>query len=145
MRSQGQFGANYKINGHRISGVRRSGTEYCILFERYFEENTLEEIEKIDWEHIIVEQIREDYPTIGLPEGYSFTVKDLRYIMAYDSFEVVLEADRQYWGDVAAYQSQIDTLTETVAQKNNALTETEEALTAANALLAEIEEAYDAN
>ena len=143
MRSEGQFGANYKINGHRISGVTRYGQEYRILFERCFEENTLEEIEKIDGEHVSVEQLRENYPTIGLPEGYAFVVKDLTYIKAYDSFAITLEAAKRYWGDVTPYQAQIDALTETIAQKDSALTEKEEALTAANALLAEIEEAYD--
>ena len=70
-------------------------------------------------------------------------VKDLTYIKAYDSFAITLEAAKRYWGDVTPYQAQIDALTETIAQKDSALTEKEEALTAANALLAEIEEAYD--
>lgn len=130
MRSEGQFGANYKINGHRISGVSRYGQEYRILFERYFEENTLEEIEKIDWEHVTVEQLRGNYPAIGLPEGYTFVVKDLTYIKAYDSFEITLEADKQYWGDVTPYQAQIAELTAASEAKDSELSEK-------NALIAE--------
>ena len=152
MRSEGQFGANYKINGHRISGVSRYGQEYRILFERYFEENTLEEIEKIDWEHVTVEQLRENYPAIGLPEGYTFVVKDLTYIKAYDSFEITLEADKQYWGDVTPYQAQVEELTASIegktaelAAKDEQLAKKEEALAAANGLLAELEVTYDEN
>lgn len=152
MRSEGQFGANYKINGHRISGVSRYGQEYRILFERYFEENTLEEIEKIDWEHVTVEQLRENYPAIGLPEGYTFVVKDLTYIKAYDSFEITLEADKQYWGDVTPYQARVEELTASIegktaelAAKDEQLAKKDEALAAANGLLAELEATYDEN
>lgn len=152
MRSEGQLGANYKINGHRISGVSRYGQEYRILFERYFEENTLEEIEKIDWEHVTVEQLRENYPAIGLPEGYTFVVKDLTYINAYDSFEITLEADKQYWGDVTPYQAQVEELTASIegktaelVAKDEQLAKKEEALAAANGLLAELEATYDEN
>ena len=44
MRSQGRFGANYSVNGHRTSGERRVDFNkgYSFLFERCFEENTLE-------------------------------------------------------------------------------------------------------
>lgn len=152
MRSEGQFGANYKINGHRISGVSRYGQEYRILFERYFEENTLEEIEKIDWEHVTVEQLRENYPAIGLPEGYTFVVKDLTYIKAYDSFEITLEADKQCWGDVTPYQARVEELTASIegktaelAAKDEQIAKKDEALAAANGLLAELEATYDEN
>ena len=40
MRSQGRFGANYSVNGHRTSGERRVDFNkgYSFLFERCFEE-----------------------------------------------------------------------------------------------------------
>lgn len=64
MRSQGQFGANYSVNGHRTSGERRVDFNkgYSFLFERCFEENTLEEIEKIDWSHVTVKTLDANYP-----------------------------------------------------------------------------------
>ena len=79
MRSQGQFGANYSVNGHRTSGERRVDFNkgYSFLFERCFEENTLEEIEKIDWSHVTVKTLDANYPPCSLPEGYSYVVKDI--------------------------------------------------------------------
>lgn len=145
------FGANYKINGHRTGDVLRSPlgadmrSEFKVRFERCFAENTLEAIESIDWQTVTTTTLRPDYPACILPEGYSYTVENIEYERNNDAFVVTLILGKQHYGDVTAYQSQIDTLTETVAQKDSALTEKEEALTAANALLAEIEEAYDAN
>ena len=119
MRSQGQFGANYSVNGHRTSGERRVDFNkgYSFLFERCFEENTLEEIEKIDWSHVTVKTLDANYPPCSLPEGYSFVVKDIQYIKCYDSFEVTIEVDKQYWGDVTPYQAQIDGLTASAAKR----------------------------
>ena len=87
------------------------------LFERCFEENTLEEIEKIDWSHVTVKTLDANYPPCSLPEGYSFVVKDIQYIKCYDSFEVTIEVDKQYWGDVTPYQAQIDGLTASAAER----------------------------
>lgn len=154
MRSQGRFGANYSVNGHRTSGERRVDFNkgYSFLFERCFEENTLEEIEKIDWSHVTVKTLDANYPPCGLPEGYSFVVKDIQYIKCYDSFEVTIEVDKQYWGDVTPYQAQIDELTASaeekdsqLAEKDEQLAKKDEALAAANGLLAELEATYDEN
>ena len=132
MRSQGQFGANYSVNGHRTSGERRVDFNkgYSFLFERCFEENTLEEIEKIDWSHVTVKTLDANYPPCSLPEGYSFVVKDIQYIKCYDSFEVTIEVDKQYWGDVTPYQAQIAELTAVSEAKDSELSEK-------NALIAE--------
>lgn len=101
--SSGHYGVSYKINGHRIGHILRLGKEYHLVFERCYEENTLEEIEKIDWQQVIVEPVRENYLACDLPEGYSFVVKDINYLRNTDSFEVILEVDKQYWGDVTPY------------------------------------------
>ena len=132
MRSQGRFGANYSVNGHRTSGERRVDFNkgYSFLFERCFEENTLEEIEKIDWSHVTVKTLDANYPPCSLPEGYSFVVKDIQYIKCYDSFEVTIEVDKQYWGDVTPYQAQIAELTAASEAKDSELSEK-------NALIAE--------
>ena len=147
MKTESQFGANYSVNGHRTSGARRLDFKkgYTILFERCFEENSLEEIEKIDWSQVTVVKLRDNYPDFDLPEGYSFVVKDITYSLNYDSYEVTLEVDKQCWGDVTPYQAQIDELTASIEGKNAQLTKKDEELTMANGLLAELEAAYDEN
>ena len=144
--SSGHYGVSYKINGHRIGHILRLGKEYHLVFERCYEENTLEEIEKIDWQQVIVEPVRENYLACDLPEGYSFVVKDINYLRNTDSFEVILEVDKQYWGDVTPYQAQVEALTASVegktaelAEKDEQLAKKDEALAAANGLLAELE------
>lgn len=146
------FGAKFKINGHRTGCVRYVGG-YRVLFERCFAENTLEKIEKIDWEDVTVEQMQEGEPPCILPAGYTFTVKDLRYIREYDCFEATLEAGRQCWGDVTPYQAQIAELNAAaaaqaaqlaekdaqLAQKDGEIAAMEDAGTAARILLGEAE------
>lgn len=131
--SSGHYGVSYKINGHRIGHILRLGKEYHLVFERCYEENTLEEIEKIDWQQVIVEPVRENYLACDLPEGYSFVVKDINYLRNTDSFEVILEVDKQYWGDVTPYQAQIAELTAASEAKDSELSEK-------NALIAEKEQ-----
>lgn len=128
--SSGYYGVSYKINGHRIGHIMRLDNEYHLVFERCYEENTLEEIEKIDWQHVVVEPVRENYPACDLPEGYSFVVKDINYLRNTDGFEVILEVDKQYWGDVTPYQAQIAELTAASEAKDSELSEK-------NALIAE--------
>ena len=93
-----------------------------------------------------------NYPPCSLPEGYSFVVKDIQYIKCYDSFEVTIEVDKQYWGDVTPYQAQVEELTASIegktaelAEKDEQLAKKDEALAAANGLLAELEATYDEN
>lgn len=118
-------------------------SKFKVRFERYFAENTLEAIESIDWQTVTITTLRPDYPACVLPTGYSYTVEDIEYERGIDAFIVTLVLDKQHYGDVTAYQAQIKTLSAVVTEKTTELTEKEEALTAANALLAEIEEAYD--
>lgn len=141
----GFYGVNYRINGHRVGFVQALNGVYRVIFERCYEENTLEAVEAIDWKNVTVEQIRTDCPACPLPEGYAFTVKAIQYDMNTQSIKVIIKADKQYWGDVTPYQAQIESLTATVAEKNAQLTESEENLAAANAQLAELEATYDAN
>ena len=117
---------NFPANERRVDFNKG----YSFLFERCFEENTLEEIEKIDWSHVTVKTLDANYPPCGLPEGYSFVVKDIQYIKCYDSFEVTIEVDKQYWGDVTPYQAQIAELTAASEAKDSELSEK-------NALIAE--------
>ena len=66
----GFYGVNYKINGHRVGVVHALAGEYRVIFERCYEENTLEAVETIDWQNVTVEQVRTNYPACPLPEGY---------------------------------------------------------------------------
>lgn len=141
----GFYGVNYRINGHRVGFVQALNGVYRVIFERCYEENTLESVEAIDWKNVTVEQIRTDCPACPLPEGYAFTVKAIQYDMNTQSIKVIIKADKQYWGDVTPYQAQIESLNAAVAQKDTQLTESEENLAAANAQLAELEATYDAN
>ena len=141
----GFYGVNYRINGHRVGFVQALNGVYRVIFERCYEENTLEAVEAIDWQNVTVEQVRTDYPACPLPEGYAFTVKAIQYDMNTQSIKVIIKADKQHWGDVTPYQAQIESLNAAVAQKDTQLTESEENLAAANAQLAELEATYDAN
>lgn len=76
----------------------------------------------------------------------------INYLRNTDSFEVILEVDKQYWGDVTPYQAQVEALTASVegktaelAEKDEQLAKKDEALAAANGLLAELEATYDEN
>ena len=138
------YGVKYKINGHRVGNVFALSSEYHVTFERCYLENTLESVEAIDWKNVTVEQVRTNYPACPLPEGYTFSVKEIEYTKQ-GYFTVILKTDKQHWGDVTPYQVQIESLNAAVAQKDTQLTESEENLAAANAQLAELEATYDAN
>ena len=128
MRSQGRFGANYSVNGHRTSGERRVDFNkgYSFLFERCFEENTLEEIEKIDWSHVTVKTLDANYPPCSLPEGYSFVVKDIQYIKS--------EAKDS---ELSEKNALIAEKTQQIAQKDSKIAEMADAEQAAKILLGE--------
>ena len=105
----GFYGVNYKINGHRVGVVHALAGEYRVIFERCYEENTLEAVEAIDWQNVKVEQVRTNYPACPLPEGYTFSVKEIEYTKQ-GYFTVILKTDKQHWGDVTPYQAQIESL-----------------------------------
>lgn len=51
----GFYGVNYRINGHRVGFVQALNGVYRVIFERCYEENTLEAVEAIDWQNVTVE------------------------------------------------------------------------------------------
>lgn len=67
-------------------------------------------------------------PHADLPEGYSFVVKDINYLRNTDGFEVILEVDKQYWGDVTPYQAQVEELTASIEGKTAELAQKDEQL-----------------
>ena len=117
------YGVKYRINGHRTGFVQVLGGTYRIIFERYYEENTLEAIEAIDWKNVTVEKARTDAMKCPLPDGYTFRLERISYLDGDKIYVVTVRTDKQSYGDVTPYQEQ---------------------LAAANAQLAELEAAYDA-
>lgn len=124
------YGINWRINGHRVGCCHRFGDVYHVVFERCFEENTLEAVENIDWTNVEIKEVRPGEDTCILPAGYTFVVQDITYEKNSNAFVVALAADKQYWGDVTPYQAQIAELTAASAVKDNELSEK-------NALIAE--------
>ena len=125
------YRAKWRINGHRVGSLYRNGRDgYCVIFERCYEENTLENIEGIDWTRVRIDPISEDTAKCDLPDGYAFTAEDIQYSKSTDAFVVMLKVDKQYWGDVTPYQAQIAELTAASEAKDSELSEK-------NALIAE--------
>lgn len=147
------YRVKWRINGHRVGSLYRNGRDgYCVIFERCYEENTLENIEGIDWTRVRVEPVSENTAKCDLPDGYAFTVEDIQYSKSTDAFVIMLKTDKQYWGDVTPYQAQVEELTASIegktaelAEKDEQLAKKDEALAAANGLLAELEATYDEN
>ena len=76
----GFYGVNYRINGHRVGFVQALNGVYRVIFERCYEENTLEAVEAIDWQNVTVEQVRTDYPACPLSKRTSSIGAMLRRI-----------------------------------------------------------------
>lgn len=116
-----QLGIRWKIDGVPAAFITRStlNGRYCVTFER--EEASLEQIEAINWAAPTPERVTESSEEPGLPEGYGFQLMDLRYQYASRTFIAEVQTDRQFWGDVTVYQTQIDTLSETIAQQQAAM------------------------
>lgn len=127
------YGIKWRINGHRVGYCSRFGDVYHVVFERCYEENTLESVESIDWTNIEVKEVRPNEDPCILPAGYTFAVQDITYEKISNAFVVILTADKQYWGDVTPYQAQIAELTAASEAKDSELSEK-------NALIAEKEQ-----
>lgn len=91
----------------------------------------LSAVEKINWSKPVVKG------DCLLPAGYGFTVKSITYEPAYECTSVELEVAAQYLGDIAGYAAQVAELeSQSAAQKQeiadlqNQLAETDEALIA---------------
>ena len=116
----------FKVNGHRCSYISSPDINgrYELHLDRAWEENTIEAIEKADWTQITVEKARTDAMKCPLPDGYTFRLERIGYLDGDKIYVVAVRTDKQSYGDVTPYQEQ---------------------LAAANAQLAELEAAYDAD
>lgn len=92
---------------------------YCVTFER--SEASLDQIEHINWSAPAITRVSESQTEFGLPAGYGFQLMDIRYQRTSQTFIADLQTAQQFWGDVAAYQSQVQSLSETLAEQTKIL------------------------
>ena len=116
-----QLGIRWKIDDVPVAFITRGAVNgrYCVTFER--SEASLDQIENINWSMPVIARITESQAELGLPEGYGFQLIDLRYQHASRNFIAELQTEQQFWGDVSAYQSQIQALNETISEQNSTL------------------------
>ena len=116
-----QLGIRWKIDDVPAAFITRGAVNgrYCVTFER--SEASLDQIESINWSMPVITRITESQAEFGLPEGYGFQLIDLRYQHASRNFIAELQTEQQFWGDVSAYQSQIQALNETISEQNSTL------------------------
>lgn len=98
------YGNTATIDGVTCGAVIR-GTEngaYLLFFEREYA--SMDQIEKINWEK---PDIQGD---IILPRDCGFTVDQILYTPLSQIIRVNVRMERRYFGDVTAYQQQIDAL-----------------------------------
>ena len=116
-----QLGIRWNIDGVPAAFITRGTVNgrYCVTFERA--ETTLEQIEQINWTAPSLERVTGSLSEPGLPEGYGFQLMELRYQHTSQTFVAEVQTAQQYWGDVTAYQAQIEALNETVAQQQAAV------------------------
>lgn len=129
------YGARWKFDGVAAAFVTRGGGsgQYRVVFEREYAE--LPAIEAINWSQPVMEALT-DAEELGLPEGYGFQVEGITYDSGSRSYTVILQTDRQYWGDVTGYQAQIAELQAQTAEAQRQAEAAEASLTAREHALA---------
>lgn len=132
------YGETVKIGGLSCGLVMRGAVngQYLAVFEREYA--SLEQIEAINWAQ---PDIQGD---CLLPAGYGFEVANIQYNAAERSYTVTLKTARQYLGDVAGYQAQVEELENTVSEQAAALQEKEAALQAQAKVIEALEQAGSA-
>ena len=112
-----QLGIRWNIDGVPAAFITRGAVNgrYCVTFER--DEASLDQIEGIRWEAPTLERVAGSPAEPGLPEGYGFQLMELRYQHTSRTFIAEVQTGQQFWGDVTAYQTQIQELNETIAQQ----------------------------
>ena len=116
------YGEHWKIDGVTVGMIQRGSENGCyrVIIEREYAE--LPQIEAISWQQPVIEHLRPEVPDeMGLPEGYGFTVE--------------LKTARQYLGDVADYQAQVEELTASLSAKEQEAAELRETVAAKEAAI----------
>lgn len=129
------YGNQVRLDGVPCGLVTRGSDngEYLAVFER--ELASLEEIEAIRWEGPEVQG------ECILPAGYGFRVKEIGYDMNTRSYQVRVQVETQYLGDVTGYQEEIGQLNRELQAQAEQIQALEAAGTAAE-VTAELTAAY---
>lgn len=124
-----------RICGVPCAMVRRGigNGRYVAVFERC--RAGLDQIKAIDWDRPVIEPV--EGRECLLPVGYGYAVTDIQYRMYNDTYEVTLEVQAQYLGDVTGYAVQVEELMTKsadqrlqIAQLQDQLSEADEAIIA---------------
>lgn len=118
------YGIEAHICGVPCAMVLRGSANghYKAVFER--ERASLEEIEAINWARPVIEG------DTFLPAGYGFVAEDISYSSNSRSYTVSLRVAKQFLGDVAGFQAQVDELTADVASRAATIQEQERTIQA---------------
>ena len=124
-----------RICGVPCAMVRRGmgNGRYVAVFERC--RAGLDQLETIRWDRPVIEPV--EGRACILPAGYGYEAKDIQYKWCTDTYEVTLEVQGQYLGDVTGYVAQVEELTTRsagqrleIARLRDQLSEADEALIA---------------
>ena len=130
------YGEHWKIDDVTVGMIQRGSENGCyrVISEREYAE--LPQIEAISWQQPVIEHLRPEVPDeMGLPEGYGFAVERITYDSATRSYTVELKTARQYLGDVADYQAQVEELTVSLSAKEQEAAELRETVAAKEAAI----------
>ena len=128
------YGSKFKIGGVPCGMVLRMGTtgKYRATFEREYA--TLEQVEAICW----------DPPEIEgegciLPVGYGFEVDRIEYDSNAMLFHVTVHTATQFYGDVSAYEAELNQLQGTIQEQESTIQEQESTIQTQQNTIAEKE------
>lgn len=121
------YGVCAKICGVPLGTLHRGGNgQYSLVFQRC--DASLEEIEGIDWSRPVVTEAADRYRACPLPEGYGFEVEGIDYSYSLETWTVHLRTAKQFLGDVAGYQAQVEELEGRVSEREKTIQEQAEAI-----------------
>jgi hypothetical protein len=105
-----ELGARWRIDGLDAAYITRGGVNghYCVTFQQ--EKAGLEQLQQINWAAPEVQRLTEQTSALGLPEGYGFSVTDIRYDYGSGSFTVEVQTLQPYAEELTACQAEISQL-----------------------------------
>lgn len=111
------YGKKWTVDGVATGYVRRVGTKaYELRFEREYAK--IEDVEGIDWNDPTVEKLGEE--ECPLPAG-SFSASNITYDGAKKFYCVLVQLNRENYGDVSAYVAELEEKNEQITEKNAAI------------------------
>lgn len=110
------YGSKFKIGGVPCGMVLRMGTigKYRATFEQEYA--TLEQVEAICWNPPEIEG-----EGCILPVGYGFEVDRIEYDSNAMLFHVTVHTATQFYGDVSAYEAELDQLQGTIQEQEGTI------------------------